>query len=107
VVERDAVDRVDRGLRVRVRRQQCPLGVRRDLERRLQQLDAGHAGHALVDQQQRDRGAPELRLAQGGQRLLAAAGPQHAIVASVATAQVALDGARHRRLVVDRQQHRP
>jgi hypothetical protein len=50
VVERDAVDRVDRGLRVRVRRQQCPLGVRRDLERRLQQLDAGHAGHALVDQ---------------------------------------------------------
>ena len=68
VVERHAVDRVDRGLRVGVGGQEHPLGLGREPHRLLQELDARHLGHALVGQEQRDRRPAQLGLAHRGER---------------------------------------
>ena len=76
-------------------------------DRLLEELDAGHPRHPLVGQQQGDGGAAQLGLADGVQRVGAALGAQHAEVAAVAAAQVALDRAGDRRLVVDGDQDGP
>ena len=73
VVERDLVDRGDRRLGVGVGGQQHALGVGHDLARLDEVLGAGHAGHALVGDQQRDLVAARAQLAQQLERLGAGA----------------------------------
>ena len=107
VVERHPVDGVDRGLGVGVGGQKHPLGLGRDRDRLLEKLDSGHHRHPLVGEQHRDRRAAQLRLPQRLQRLLTTLGAQHPVVTPVAAPEIALDGSRDGRLVVDRQHHRP
>jgi hypothetical protein len=68
-VEVDVVDRADRRVGVGVRRQQHPLGVRHDVHRQLEELDARHAGHAVVGEQQRDLLAAQHELLHGLERV--------------------------------------
>ena len=103
-VEADAVDGVDRGLRVGVGRQQHAPRVRRQRARLGHELDAGHLRHALVGQQQRDGLAPAGDLLQRVQRLLPRGRRQHAVAGAVVTAQVAVDRAGDRGVVVHREQ---
>ncbi|HEV2874435.1 MAG TPA: hypothetical protein VGW14_04740, partial [Thermoleophilaceae bacterium] len=77
VVERDLVDRRDRRLGVGVRGQQDALGVGSELARLDEVLGAGHAGHALVGDQQRDLVAARAQLAHDLERLLPRHGAQH------------------------------
>ena len=107
VVERDLVDRVDRGLGIGVGREQHAARLGGELERLLEQLHSRHARHALVDHQQRNRGAAQRHVAQQLERLLPALGAKHAELLAVAAAQVALDRTGDGGLVVDREQHRP
>jgi hypothetical protein len=74
--------------------------------RRLEQLDAGHPGHALVGEHERERLAAPAQLAHQVGRLDARARPQHAVLLPEAAAQVALHGPQHRRLVVHHEQGR-
>ena len=60
LVQADLVDRPDRHVGVRVGGEEDPLGIRRQLHGGGQELDAGHPGHPLVDDEQRHR-----RVAQG------------------------------------------
>ncbi len=106
VVERDLVDRGDRGLGVGVGGQQHALGVGDDLARLHEVLRAGHPGHALVGDQHRHLIAARARLAQDLQRIGARAGAQDAEALAEAAAQVARDGGQHGRLVVDGEDRR-
>ena len=93
LVEADRVDRPDGDLGVRVGGQEDPLYVREELDRLGQKVDAGHAGHALVHDQEGDRFAAEgdlaERLESGGARV----GGQDTIVAAVLPPEIALHGA--------------
>ena len=105
VVERHPVDGVDRRLGVGVGGQQDPLGVGHDLERPLQELDAGHPRHALVGHQQGDRLVAQVHLGEQLEALGPRLGAQHAEALAVAPAQVALDRPRDARVVVDAEDH--
>jgi hypothetical protein len=106
VVEANLVDRADRDIGVRVRGQEDAL--RGGLQRNglAQELDPGHPGHPLVDDEGRDRISAPRELAHELQRLRARTGRHDPVVRRVAVAQVALDGAQHRRVVVDGQNRR-
>ena len=106
VVEVDVVDGPDRGVGVGVRGEQHPLGVGDDVHRLLEEVDAGHAGHPVVGQQQRDLLAAQVQLAQRVERARAVLGAHHAVRLAVAAAQVAGQGAADRRVVVDGEQDR-
>ena len=95
VVERDLVDRRDRRLGVGVGGQQHALGVGHDLARLDEVLGAGHAGHPLVGDQQRDLVAARAQLAQQLERLGARGRAQDAVALAEAAAQVARDGRQH------------
>ncbi len=101
VVERDLVDRGDRGLGVGVGGQQHALGVGDDRARLHEVLGARHPRHALVGDQQRDVVPARAQLAQDLQRLSSGARAQDAEALAEATPQVARDGREDRRLVVD------
>jgi hypothetical protein len=64
VIHVDEVDRVDRGVRVRVRGQQRPAGPRVHVHGPLEELDPVHLRHPVVGQQHRYLVAPELHLPQ-------------------------------------------
>ena len=66
VVEIDLVDRLDRGLGVGVGGEEHALGVGHELARLDEVVGTGHAGHALVGDQQRDLLAAGADLAQRG-----------------------------------------
>jgi len=106
VVEADRVDRGDRHLGVGVGGQQHALGVRVDLGDRREELDARHARHPLVGQEQGDRGAAQLEPTSRVEGGSAAVGSDHAIRRAEPTPQVALDRAEHLRIVVDREDDR-
>ena len=106
VVEADVVDRPDRDVGVGVGRQQQPLRLRRVGAGLLEQLDAGHARHALVGGDQGDRLAAERKRGEDVERLGARGRPDDPVVVGVPTAQVAGDRSRHGRVVVDRQDGR-
>ncbi len=101
VVQVDDVDRVDRGVGVGVRGQQHPAGQREQVHRRFEELDAVHLRHPVVGQQQRDRFAAQLQLAQRVQRLRTGVGPHHPVPVAVLAADVAGHGPGDGRVVVD------
>ncbi len=106
VVELDRVDRGDRDLGVCVRGQQHPLRIRVDRARLGQELDAGHAGHPLIREKQRNRGAAQLQATNDVQRGLAAVRGDDPVLRPEPAAQVALDGPQHLGVVVDRDDDR-
>ena len=106
VVEAQLVDRPDRGLGVGVGREQHALGLGGDLDGLGQELDPAHAGHALVG----DQHAPPARRA-GRSPRRSRSPPRRSRRAppggaTRTVAQVPLDRAADRRIVVDRQDER-
>jgi hypothetical protein len=106
VVEVDDVDRLDRGVGVGVRRQQHPAGQREQVHRGLEELDAGHLGHPVVGQQQRDRFTTELQLLQRVERLHRVLRPDDAVLLAVPTAEVTGDRSGNAGIVVHGEDHR-
>jgi hypothetical protein len=104
VVELDVVDRLDRGVRVRVGREEDALGLGRLVHRQLEEVDALHAGHALVGEQERDALPAQRELVEDVQRGLAGVGADDLELLAVAAAQVALDRAAHAGVVVHGEQ---
>jgi hypothetical protein len=103
VVHVDQVDRLDRGVGVRVRGQQRPPRVGEQVHRLLQEVDAVHPRHPVVGQHDRHPPAAQLDLAQRLQRLVAGGGAHDLVVLAVPPAQVPGDRAGHGRVVVDGQ----
>ncbi len=100
VVQVDDVDRVDRRLGVRVRRQQHPAGARVHVHGLLQELDAVHLRHAVVREDHGHQVPAQLELAQRLQRRLAGLRAHDPAGGAVASPQVAGDGAGDPRIVV-------
>ena len=107
VVERDVVDRLDRRVGVGVRGEQHALGVGDELARLGEVVGAGHAGHALVGDEQRDLVAAGAQLPEQVERLVARARAHDPVLAAERAPQVARDRGEDRGLVVDREDHRP
>ena len=107
MIDVDHVDRGDRGLRVGVGRQQRAPSPRKQPQRLLQELDAAHLGHPVVGEQHRHLATADLHLTQGVEGLAARRRAEDSMRRAVAGAKVAGDGARHARVVVDGQDHRP
>ena len=106
VVQADGVDRRDGDLGVRVGREQDPFRVGVNVPDRLEELDARHARHPLVGQEQGDGGAAQLEPARRVEGGRAAVGSHDPVVRPESAPQVPLDGAEHLRIVVDRQDDR-
>ena len=106
VVDADLVDRADRHLCVRVRRQEHAPRARREIGALREQLDARHLWHALVGQEQRDgipaRGQPFEEIERAGTGL----GREHGEALRVARTEISLDGAHHVAVVVDGEENR-
>jgi hypothetical protein len=86
--------------------QQRPFGRRLQCVRLGQQLDPGRVRHPQVGQHQRHLPVSRLDLLQRRQRGRPRTLAEHLVVGSVALAQLCLDAAARRRLVINRQQHR-
>ncbi len=106
VVELRLVDGLDGRRRVRVGGEQHALGARVELAGAAQELQARHARHALVHQEEGHRVVRQLGLLQQLQRGFARVGPQDAVARAVLAPQVARHGAQHSRVVVHRQDDR-
>ena len=106
MVESDVVDGPDGHVRVSVRGEQHPLGVRLQLQGGAQQLDAGHLRHPLVDKEERHGAAAQSQLAHRFERLGARAGGDHPVVGAVSVSQVALHGPQNRQVIVDGEKDR-
>jgi hypothetical protein len=72
-----------------------------NLARFVQELDAGHRGHALIDQEQRHQVAALPQLADRVERLGPRCGGHDPVVAAKPAAQIQRDRVQHLRLVVD------
>ena len=107
VVEADVVDRPDRDVGVGVGREQQQPGVGGGLAHPRHQLDAGHARHPLVGDEESDGARAQGQLGEDTEGLVAGGRAHHAVVGPVAGAQVAHDGAGHLRVVVDGEDRRP
>ena len=107
VIESHPVDRVDRRLRVRVRRQQHALCIRHHPYRSLERLDAAQPGHPLISHDQRNSISSQSRLLQRRERLLTRLRPHDPIAARIPATQITLDRPHDPRLVVNRENDRP
>ncbi len=105
MVQVDDVDRVDRGVGVGVRGQQHPAGQREDVHRLFEELDAAHLRHPVVGDEHRDGVAAQLEFVERLQGVRAGFGAHDPVSLAVVAAQVAGDGAGHRRVVVDGQDY--
>jgi hypothetical protein len=101
VVERDLVDRLDRGAGVGVGGEQDALGVRGELARLDEVLGPREAGHALIGDQQRNLVAARDQLADDLQRLLPRGCAQDAEALAELAAQVTGHRGEDRGFVVD------
>jgi hypothetical protein len=106
VVKVNDVDGVDRRARVRVRGQQHPAGVRVNVHRPLEELDAGQPGHPVVREEYRHLVAAQLHLPQRLEGLLAGLGTDDPVPLTVPPAQVTSDSTRHTGIIVHRDDHR-
>jgi hypothetical protein len=107
VVQVDDVDRVDRGARVRVRGQQHPAGIRVDIHRPLEELDAGQPGHPVVREEHGDLIAAQLHLPERVQGLLTRLRADDPVPFAISSAQVTGDCTRNTGVVVNGDNHRP
>jgi hypothetical protein len=101
VVGAGVVDRSDRRLGVGVGGQQRPLGLGVQRGGLLQQLHAGQAGHALVDQQQRHGLVAQAEFAQQLQCLRTVGRREDPVAVGVPGPQIRLHRGEHAGLVVD------
>ena len=91
MVEVDDVDRLDRGVGVRVGREERPAGVGEEVHRFLEELEPAHLGHAMVGQQHRNQVAAQLELPQRLQGLGTGLGPHHSVVLAILAPKVPSD----------------
>ena len=105
MIEPDVVDRLDGDVGIRVGGEQHELGVTCVLERLLQELDPGHHGHPLVGRDQRDCRSRSADFKQQGERF-GTGRRGRLVLGAVLMTQVAGDGLRHGRIVVDGQDRR-
>ena len=101
VVQVDHVDRVDRGVGVRVGGQQHPFCPGIDVHRPFEELDPVHLRHPVVGQDHRDLVAAQLHLAQRVQRRIPGLGPHDPVLLAVAAPQVTRDRPGNPRIVVN------
>jgi len=106
VVEVNDVDGVDRRARVRVGGQQHPAGVRVNVHRPLEELDAGQPRHPVVREEDRHLVAAQLHLPQRLQGLLAGLGTDDPVPLAVPPAQVTGYSARYTGIIVHGDDHR-
>src|SRR5947207_143964 len=88
VVDFYRVDSIDRRLSIGVGGEQYALGVGEDGSGLLQELDTGHLWHPLVDQEQGNRVTAIVDLPERVEGGCAGIRAQHAVLASVLSAQV-------------------
>ena len=99
----DFVDRLNGSVGIGVGCQQYAASVGIDLHGLGQELDAVHLWHAVIGQQQRNRIVALLQLPQQIQRRRSGVRAQDTIILGIFAAKIALDGAEHIGIVVDRQ----
>ena len=107
VVERDLVDRRDRGRRVGIGGQQHALGVGHDLARLREELRARHPRHALIGDQECHLVCARTQLSQDLERLRTRRRAHDAEALAEAAPQIARDRGQHRGVVVDGEDHGP
>ena len=100
VVQADFVDGPDRRLGVGVRGQKDTLDFGIEADRFGEELDAGLPGHALVDQEQRDRVVSQLEALHGRQRGRAGIRAHDPVILPIPAAQVALHRGENRPVVI-------
>ena len=103
VVETDVVDGLDGDVGVGVGGQEDELGLRREHPSLFEELDPRHLGHPLIRRDQPHLPVAQRELGQDLQCLGARCRPDDLELGTVLPAQVAGDGLRDRRIVIDRQ----
>src|SRR5262249_9689333 len=101
----DAVDRVYDRVDVGIGRQQHALGVRKQLQRFLEKLDAIHTWHAMVRQEQGGLLLRNAQLTQDLERLRTGLGAHDAEPIRILPPQVTGERLRHTNVVVDGEEH--
>ena len=91
IIDVGLIDGADGGVHVGVSGQQCPLGLGKNPHALLQKLDAIHARHALVGQQQGHAVIPHLQLLQQIQRAFRRIAANHPVFGAIFRTQIALD----------------
>ena len=104
---RAVVDGANGGFGVGIRGEQHAARFGIDGPRALKHLDAGHAGHALVADDQSDGLLARFELGQRVERGLAAGSAHDAIGGAVLAAQILDHGLKHAYVVVNRQEDGP
>ncbi len=105
VVDLGGVDGADRGFGVGVGGEEDALGVGVDGDGLLQEVDAGHAGHALVGEEECDDVLAFLELAADVERGCAGGGADDAVVLTVVPAQILDYSLQYAGVVVDGEQN--
>jgi hypothetical protein len=106
VVEPHRVDRGNGRVGVCIGSEEHLLGIGIQLDRLLEKLGAGHGRHALVNQEERHQGVPALQLGEGLERVCSRCRRQHPVVLLIASTYITADRGRHRRFIVDTDDHR-
>ena len=99
------VDGSDRGIGIGVRGEQHALRFRIQLHRFGEEGHAGHLGHALIDEEERDGFVALQQRVADFERGGAGIGANDAVMLRVMLTQVALDGAQDFRIVVNSEQN--
>ena len=107
VVNARGIDGANGGLGVGVSGEEHAACVRIDVARPLQQFHAGHAGHALVADDQRHGFVARFQLGQRIQRGLPAGGAHHPVGFAILPAQVLDHGLKDAYVVVNCQEDWP
>ncbi len=106
VVDARGVDGANGGFSVGIGSQEHALGVGIERDGLLEELDAGHAGHALVADDERDDVVALLELAADVECGLSGGGAQDAVVLAVLAAQVLHDSLEYADVVVHCEKNR-
>ena len=101
VVDACGVDGADGGFGVGVGGEQDALGVREHGDGALEEVDAGHAGHALVGKEESDGFFAFEELSAHVERGLTGSGAQDAVLLAILPAQILDDGFEYADVVVD------
>ena len=99
---RGGVDGADGGFGVGVGGEQDALGLGEDLHGALEEVDAGHAGHALVGEEEGDDVAALFELGGDVEGGLSGGGAEDAVVLAVLAAEVLDDCFEDADVVIDR-----
>jgi hypothetical protein len=106
IVEAGLIDGADRGVRIRISREQSPLRRGKDSHRLLQKFHTVHARHALVGQQQGNAVIAHFQLLQQIERPFGRIASYDPVFSAVLRTQIALDRPQHIGVVIYAQQNR-